>query len=496
MRKTGKKLLICLLAAVLLLVQVGPAYATSDGGIDWNTLLWNSNNQKEDYATDRASKIQNAANTLYNLGLIQGSGTNADGTPDLNLGATFTRGEGAAILTNLMGGNQAALSEEYPNPYTDDLGWAKPFILYATANDLVSGTGSGEFNSTAAMDIRQFLVMVLRMTGYWERANCTWEQSPAYAITCGVDVPKDWQSVSYTRGDAILACYSALDLLVGEEDNLTTFRYTLEKKGVIPSDRILDTGFTWGPIYPTVREVTVTDPSQMEKAVNLMIRSHVQPFEFHAVGVSMDSVWTALTQPVYSYRGVGRNIASSHPNEALVDVTYIAHEQVIAYLEGRTNRMEKGAWEFLKAALALHPTLVDPSMSDYEQVKIFHDYIVNNTHYDPNAPGYGTLATGTGMCEDYTMTFELLCWLSGIDCRYVTGDAYGVGGWQGHAWNKVLVDGTWYNIDLTFDDPITNIGDVCLYDYFLKSDATFRYEHHWEECSFWPACNTDMNVSE
>ncbi len=492
MRKTGKKLLVCLLAAVLLLVQVGLAFAASDGGIDWNTLIWNSDNQKENYAADRASKIQNAANTLYNLGLIQGSGTNADGTPNLNLGATFTRGEGAAILTNIMGGNQAALREEYPNPYTDDLGWAKPFILYATANDLVSGTGSGEFNSTAAMDIRQFLVMVLRMTGYWEKANCTWEQSPAYAISCGVDVPKDWKSASYTRGDAILACYSALDLLVGEEDNLTTFRYTLEKKGVIPSDRILDTGFTWGPSYPTVREITVTDPAQMEKAVNPMIRSHVQPFEFHLTGTDVNAVWNALSDPVYAYRGVGNVYIPGNQSEVLIDITYIGHEQVIAYLEGRTNEMETGARELMEAALKLHPTLVDPSMSDYEQVKIFHDYIVNNTHYDLNAPGYGTLVTGTGLCEDYAMTFELLCWLSGIDCRYVTGYAEGAN----HAWNKVLVDGTWYNIDLTFDDPVTNFGDVCFYDYFLKSDATFRAGHSWEECAFWPACNTDMNISE
>ena len=36
----------------------------------------------------------------------------------------------------------------------------------------------------------------------------------------------------------------------------------------------------------------------------------------------------------------------------------------------------------------------------------------------------------------------------------------------------------------------------CFYDYFLKSDATFRAGHSWEECAFWPACNTDMNISE
>ncbi len=492
MRKMRKRLLLCLLAAVLLLVQVCPAFATG-GATDWNTYFWNSNQETE---KQRAARIEAAANALYEMGLIKGSGTNPDGTPNLNLGATFTRGEGATMITNLMGGNQEAINGDYPNPYTDDLSWAKPFVLYATAHNLVSGTGNGEFDIKSPMDVRQFLVMLLRMTGYWETANISWEQSPEYAVTCGLDVPRDWQTAPYTRGDAILACYSALDLLVGEEDNLTTFKYTLEMKGAIPSDRILDTGFTRGPVYPTQREIAVTDASQVEKNINLMLRTHVQTYRVRADGVSLQVVLDALGRKVYAYRGIEMYYGG---NEAFLKMEYIGHEQVIGYLEGRTNTMDDLAWGFMDAALELHPTLVDPSMSEYEQVLAFHDYIVNNTEYDLFAPGYGTLVSGTGVCEDYAMTFALLCWLSGIDCRYVTGQAYGGGEWGEHAWNKVKVDGTWYNVDLTFDDPVVisniDIGGVCLYDNFLKSDTVFKQDHYWEDCSFWPACNFNWDMT-
>ena len=43
-----------------------------------------------------------------------------------------------------------------------------------------------------------------------------------------------------------------------------------------------------------------------------------------------------------------------------------------------------------------------------------------------------------------------------------------------HGWNIVKVDGNWYNIDLTWDDPITKSGKhVIRYDYFLKNAKEF-----------------------
>jgi transglutaminase/protease-like cytokinesis protein 3 len=37
-----------------------------------------------------------------------------------------------------------------------------------------------------------------------------------------------------------------------------------------------------------------------------------------------------------------------------------------------------------------------------------------------------------------------------------------------HVWNAVKLDGKWYHLDLTWDDPIMEEGkDVVLHDYFL-----------------------------
>ena len=37
-----------------------------------------------------------------------------------------------------------------------------------------------------------------------------------------------------------------------------------------------------------------------------------------------------------------------------------------------------------------------------------------------------------------------------------------------HVWNAVNINGTWYHLDLTWDDPITNTGENLLkYDFYL-----------------------------
>ena len=54
------------------------------------------------------SEGQAAAEKLHTMGLFQGVGTNADGTPDFALDRTPTRIEGVTILVRLLGKEQNA----------------------------------------------------------------------------------------------------------------------------------------------------------------------------------------------------------------------------------------------------------------------------------------------------------------------------------------------------------------------------------------------------
>lgn len=119
--------------------------------------------------------------------------------------------------------------------------------------------------------------------------------------------------------------------------------------------------------------------------------------------------------------------------------------------------------------------------SDYEKIKAIHDYIIINASYDVEVvknSGYDNLINKRSVCQGYALIAYKMMTEAGIDCRIITGTGKGVS----HAWNIVKLDGQWYNIDCTWDDPVSSDKREHLeYDYFLKSDQDFLYHERDEE---------------
>lgn len=121
--------------------------------------------------------------------------------------------------------------------------------------------------------------------------------------------------------------------------------------------------------------------------------------------------------------------------------------------------------------------------SDYDRVKLFHDWIINRTVY--TASGYisisetdGPILYGKALCEGYSRAFQYLCQSVGIECVCISGTANSGSGSGGHMWNMVKLDGKWYHIDVTWDDPVTTSGKQILeYKYFLLSDLQIKKDH-------------------
>ncbi len=132
--------------------------------------------------------------------------------------------------------------------------------------------------------------------------------------------------------------------------------------------------------------------------------------------------------------------------------------------------------------------VVTSNMSDYDVVKALHDYLVLNCDYDQrlytgNMPflshqAEGALLEGAAVCSGYAKAYETLLDTAGIPCETITGYANGY-----HAWNLVELDGEWYHVDATWDDPTNRGGDYIRYTYFLKSDLVMvkRSHRNWED---------------
>lgn len=117
--------------------------------------------------------------------------------------------------------------------------------------------------------------------------------------------------------------------------------------------------------------------------------------------------------------------------------------------------------------------------SDYEKLKYIHDWIVNRTDYTLNGPVYkseadGPIIYGQALCEGYSKAFMYLAQSLGFDCICVVGTANG----GAHMWNMVRLNGLWYHVDTTFDDPIMSNGSRTLtHNYFLKSTSEIGRTH-------------------
>lgn len=122
-----------------------------------------------------------------------------------------------------------------------------------------------------------------------------------------------------------------------------------------------------------------------------------------------------------------------------------------------------------------------------EKEKRIHDYIVENVEYDTaaaetgaSAPvlpraynAYGALCEGKATCEGYTKLFQYLCYCAGIRGTQVSGDADG----GPHMWSAAEIDGTWYLVDVTWDDPVGGNRDFPVYSYYNLTAALMNRDH-------------------
>ena len=112
----------------------------------------------------------------------------------------------------------------------------------------------------------------------------------------------------------------------------------------------------------------------------------------------------------------------------------------------------------------------------YDRVLYIHDTLINNTDYTISGNIYircadGPVLYGKALCEGYSKAFAYLCQSIGIDTICVFGVAN-----ENHVWNMIKLDGEWYHVDVTFDDP-TGGKPMCTHDYFCVTEKRISRDH-------------------
>lgn len=177
------------------------------------------------------------------------------------------------------------------------------------------------------------------------------------------------------------------------------------------------------------------------------------------------------SNPRYFYAGIKSYYVNTKTQEVTsIIITYSGAEDddYDALLKKYDDAVEK----IVKAA--------DASWSDLEKVLYINDYLCRNCQYDLNGENdnrynaYGTFIDKKAVCQGYSLAFLELSKRLGVDCTLVTSTSIK------HAWNMVCINGEYYYIDATWNDPnpdrlgrVKHIFFLKSYDYFAAQDAGY-----------------------
>jgi hypothetical protein len=173
--------------------------------------------------------------------------------------------------------------------------------------------------------------------------------------------------------------------------------------------------------------------------------------------------------------------ATVHDDMATLSITMKFNVEYFTTLE-----QEQAVTEKLGEVM---PELELDGKSRYEKIKTIHDWIVNHNEYDHVHVGdetyrtqytaYGALIDQTSVCQGYAVLFYRMCLEAGIDVRVMAGIATTSSESGRHSWNIVRIDGKYYYVDTTWDDPtVASTGQgVLRWDYFLIGSNKMSQDH-------------------
>ena len=185
-----------------------------------------------------------------------------------------------------------------------------------------------------------------------------------------------------------------------------------------------------------------------------------------------------------AYNGGINTVINSHPEIiGIAGTSYyyspstnLVTKIVISYTSNAREEQQK-----LDAAINELNSRVDISgMTDEEIVLAYHEYLTSTVAYAYAAylqgslggaheyDMYGALVNHSSVCQGYAETMFYLLKKAGLSCAIASSQNIN------HAWNIVKVNGKWYHVDATWDDPVWDMPGRSNHDYFLVSFDTMN----------------------
>lgn len=208
------------------------------------------------------------------------------------------------------------------------------------------------------------------------------------------------------------------------------------------------------------------DYAGAEKALINGIKNFNTRISLSAYNISVDSfsdffVNFVNNHPEFFY--LGGQYGCSYSGGMVIDAT-------VQYISYDTSSMKKMVTTYENKVKKILSS-VNSSWSNLEKALYVNDYLAINCEYDNSLSkfsSYNALVEGTAVCQGYALAYLDLMKRMNIPCELVTSDKLD------HAWNLVKIGSSWYHVDVTWNDPVSDRYGRARHLYFLKSANYFH----------------------
>ena len=249
-------------------------------------------------------------------------------------------------------------------------------------------------------------------------------------------------------------------------------------------------------LYQYLKEQVVARNSQITVSVPIEINNKIGPVSAMTSAQEYTESCTGQEGDALKYGGVGYSVST----RSYTGATRVTYTYYMNYFS--TAEQEKQLTSAVTCALA---SLNLNGKTDVEKVIAIHNYICDHVDYDYDGlsdstntvkyTAYGALCNGKAVCNGYAVLFYRMCKDAGLSVRIIPGTANG----GAHAWNIVKCDDKYYQMDVTFGDPIfqenetgeTLPHDLVNYEYLCCTDEEIFTDHQQDDFVPYPVCDSN-----
>ncbi|SFL13025.1 Transglutaminase-like superfamily protein [Paenibacillus sp. 1_12] len=259
---------------------------------------------------------------------------------------------------------------------------------------------------------------------------------------------------------------------------------TLLLSAFLLSSSLVTTPWGAAPVYAAVEHAT--DLKDLQAKLDTAIQSKSASYSVTYTGGALTktnvnnmlaAIYEADDYLLYSTKSYGYTLAS--------DKEYSTINLTFTYWE--TADQSRNVAAKVSDILA---EIITPDMNDFQKEKAIHDWIVSNLSYDTTMVQHSAYAGLFGgkktVCQGYALLAYRMLTDAGLENKIIEGTSGG----QLHTWNLVKLEGNWYHLDTTWDDPVADTSGKTVYSYYNLTDAQIKTNHNWKKK--YPAAAVDF----